>query len=66
MATSTGRSVASSSSRSMTTEIWRVREGRSRMMVDGVHLDVRAGELVVLPPNVEHGVVLVEEGTGRR
>jgi mannose-6-phosphate isomerase-like protein (cupin superfamily) len=44
-------------------EIWRVRKGRLRIMVDGRQTECRAGELVVVPPNVEHGVMALEEGT---
>jgi mannose-6-phosphate isomerase-like protein (cupin superfamily) len=44
-------------------EIWRVRRGRLRITVDGRHLDVGEGQIVVVPPQVSHGVVALDEGT---
>jgi quercetin dioxygenase-like cupin family protein len=44
-------------------EIWRVRRGRLRITVDGRHIECRAGEILVVPPNVEHGVLCLEAGT---
>jgi mannose-6-phosphate isomerase-like protein (cupin superfamily) len=44
-------------------EIWRVRRGRVRITVDGQHLDCKAGQLVVVPPHVSHGVMVVDSDT---
>jgi mannose-6-phosphate isomerase-like protein (cupin superfamily) len=44
-------------------EIWRVKRGRLRITLDGRHLDCTAGQLVVVPPNVAHGVMVVDEDT---
>ena len=44
-------------------EIWRVRRGRLRVVVGEQHLECGAGELVVVPPNVVHGVAFVDDDT---
>jgi mannose-6-phosphate isomerase-like protein (cupin superfamily) len=41
-------------------EIWRVRRGRVRIVVDNQRLECAAGELVVVPPGVIHGVAVLE------
>jgi len=44
-------------------EIWRVRRGRIRITVGDERLECGAGELVVVPPHVSHGILPLEEGT---
>jgi uncharacterized protein YjlB len=42
-------------------EIWRVRRGRIRLTVDGRHIECGAGQIVVIPPGVAHGVMVVAD-----
>jgi quercetin dioxygenase-like cupin family protein len=44
-------------------EIWRVRRGRIRITVQGQHRECGAGQLVVVPPNVSHGLVVLDDDT---
>lgn len=44
-------------------EIWRVRRGRIRITVAGQHTECSAGQLVVVAPNVSHGVMVLDEDT---
>jgi len=42
-------------------KIWRIRRGRIRITVDGQQAECAAGQLVVIPPNVLHGVVGLDD-----
>ena len=44
-------------------EIWRVLRGRIRITVSDERFDCGPGELVVIPPNVKHGIVYLEADT---
>ena len=44
-------------------EIWRVRRGRIRMVLGDQRLECGAGELVVIPPQVIHGIVVLQDDT---
>jgi mannose-6-phosphate isomerase-like protein (cupin superfamily) len=41
-------------------EIWRVRSGRIRLTVGDESLECSAGQLVVVPPHVSHGVLVLD------
>ena len=42
-------------------EIWRVQRGSIRITVGDTHLDCGAGETVVVPPEVAHGVMVLSD-----
>jgi quercetin dioxygenase-like cupin family protein len=44
-------------------EIWRVRRGKIRLTLEGRHIDCAAGQIVVVPPNVSHGMAVVDDDT---
>ena len=44
-------------------EIWRVRRGRIRMVLGDQRFECAAGELVVIPPQVIHRIVVLEDDT---
>ncbi len=44
-------------------EVWRVRRGRIRIAVGDQRLECGPGELVVVPPNVTHGIAVLDDDT---